>query len=159
MAKAKAKDEKKWYNKIVSSKDSDSASEEEHRDDWMVNHATDDDGCADVALNDPMDNWIQVANEERPKTFLSRYGKSSKDVYDFVEDGEGGNHVQASEANNTCVNDREHNTCARELIEEEENACREVGGTRIEKDAGGHFEAPRRCRVGDYKCAKFHGGE
>ena len=92
MAKAKAKDDKKWYNENVSSEDSDSASEDEDGDDWMVNDASDDDGCADVTLDDPMDDWIQVANEERPET-LSRYGKSSKDVYDFVDDGEGGNHV------------------------------------------------------------------
>ena len=58
MAKAKAKDEKKWYNENVSSEDSDLASEDEDGDDWMVNHAADDDGCADVALHDPMDDWI-----------------------------------------------------------------------------------------------------
>ena len=80
MAKAKAKDEKKWYNENVSSEDSDSASEAEDGDDWMVNDATDDDRCADVTLDDPMYDWIQVVNEERPETFLSRYGKSSKDV-------------------------------------------------------------------------------
>ena len=132
MAKAKEKDEKKRYNKNVSSEDSDSTSEDEDGDDWIVNHATDDDGCVDVTLDDPMDDWIQVANEERPETFLSRYGKSSKDVYDFVDDGEGGNHVQASEENITCVNDTEENNCARELIEEEGNACGDARGTRIE---------------------------
>ena len=51
LAKAKRKDEKKWYNENVSSEDSDSASEGEDGDDgldWMVNHASDDDGWADV---------------------------------------------------------------------------------------------------------------
>ena len=58
IAKAKAKDEKKWYNENISSEHSDSASEDEDGDDWMVNCAAHDDGCVDVALNDPMDDWI-----------------------------------------------------------------------------------------------------
>ena len=130
-AKAKAKYEKKWYNENVSSKNSDSASEEKDGDDWMVNDATDDDGCANEALYDPMDDQIQFSNEERRETLLSRYGKSSKDVNNFVDDGEGGNHVQASEDNNTCLNDTKRNTCARELIEEERNAYGDARGKWI----------------------------
>lgn len=133
MAKAKATDEKKWYKENVSSEDSDSASEEEDGDAWMVNHADDDDGCANVTVDDPMDDWIQLSNEERLETFPTRYGQSSKHVYDFVDDGEDGNHVQASKDDNTCVNDTEENNSARELIEEERNTSGEAGRTRIEK--------------------------
>jgi len=70
----KAKDETKWYNKSISSEDSnsDSPSEKDNGNDWMVNYATDIDKGARVALDDPMDNWIQSPNEERPKTFSSK---------------------------------------------------------------------------------------
>jgi len=133
MAKAKAKDEKRWYEENVSFEDSDSASEEEDGDDWMVNRTIDDDEGAYHTLDDSMDDWIEFSNEERPRPFLSKHSESSKAIYDFVDNGEAENYVQASIDNNSCLNDIERANCARELIEEEGNDRGEACDTMIER--------------------------
>jgi len=105
--------------------------------------ANEDDGGANIPLNDSMDDWIQIPNEERPKTFSSRHNESSKVVYNFIEDREADDYVQTSKDNNCCMNSTHENNCALELIEEEGNGSGEVGDIMIKKmqeDSSKHFK-------------------
>jgi hypothetical protein len=135
MAKAKAKDEKRWYEENVSSEDSDSDPEEDDGDDWMDNPATDNDEDAYHPFDDSMDDWNEFPNEERSRPFSSRHGESSRAaraaVYDFVGNEELENYVQASIENNSCRNSTERANDVRELIEEEGNDIDEADDTII----------------------------
>ena len=142
LAKAKRKDQKKWYDENVSSEDSDSASEESDGDDegdWVGNHASDDDRWADV----PLDDWSDQLSPRRPDSSPARSGRSSHDVYEFAEDGEEGNHVQASNADDTGVNVREEDNSIPALGEEEGDKRGEDGGTRIDTVHEGVLKDPK----------------
>ena len=135
MAKAKAKDEKRWYEENVSSEDSDSDPEEDDGDDWMDNPATDNDEDAYHPFDDSMDDWNEFPNEERSRPFSSRPGESSRAaraaVYDFVDNEEPENYVEASIENNSCRYSIERANDVRELIEEEGNDIDEADDTII----------------------------
>lgn len=90
----------------------------------------------DVPLKNLMEDWIDHDPFfERPETFLLKYHKSGKYVYEFVVNTEDSNYVQASNDNNICLNDKEGNNFIWELSEEEGNTSGEVGRTKIWKDA------------------------